>query len=185
MLLLAQPRAQKLRASANFFDCFAASPARSNKKCSAARTDAAAPPLPPAPPPPPPADVVINLCVFLHGLVQQFAHKMDLQNTSEFQACTKILRDLNVPIKIHANFAAADSDAAKTTASDRVITSSCKYRLLKNRAVAALATIADLNTRSIPKGDPNYRAGLVAGYRHASDIAASFLEDIHAESAIN
>ena len=131
-----------------------------------------------------PTDELISLCVFLHSLVQRLSVKMDLQTTSEFQTCTKVLRQLNVPIEILPNFAAAAADAVNYDPSDRVILSSPRYRLLKNRAIAALATIADLSARSTPKGDPAYRAGLLAGYAHASEIAAAFLDDIHAEAAI-
>jgi hypothetical protein len=165
--------ASRTKSSSPIFDCFAGSAATG-----AWRKKSTSPAAPHA------TDELVHLCVFLHSMVQRLAVKMDLQTTSEFQTCTKVLRQLNVPIEILPNFAAASADAATYDPGDRVILSSPRYRLLKNRAIAALATIADLSARSIPKGDPAYRAGLVAGYAHASEIAAAFLEDIHAESAI-
>lgn len=161
-------------ASAPIFDCFAA--AGSQKP---ARKKLESPPNATTT-----QDELVHLCVFLHGLVQKLASKMDLQTTSEFQTCTKVLRQLNVPLEIQSNFTAAHADALSSDPGDRVIISSPRYRLLKNRAIAALATVADLSARSIPKGDESYRAGMAAGYAHASEIAAAFLEDIHVEAAI-
>lgn len=175
-MLMTAAASARAKNKAPIFDCFSVSKSgATTRKTAQAAIDTQSKP---------PVDELINLCVFLHSLVQRLSVKMDLQTTSEFQTCTKVLRQLNVPIEVSSRFAAAHADAEKHDHGDRVIVSSPRYRLLKNRAVAALATIADLNARSTPKGDPVYRAGLIAGYAHASEIAVAFLEDIHAESAI-
>lgn len=126
-----------------------------------------------------------NICVFLHHTVQSFITKTDFSTLTTFNCCTKILQQLGVPIKISDTFQAETAENEKSDPGDFVIVSSPKYRILKNRAVAALATIADLGARSILKDSEDYRRGVAAAYQQASSIAVSFLEDIQKEAAVH
>lgn len=61
-----------------------------------------------------------------------------------------------------------------------MIYTSAEYRYLRNKSIAGFATIADLGAKNPAIGSADFLAGLRLGYRRASDIAISFLEDIYA-----
>lgn len=52
------------------------------------------------------------------------------------------------------------------------------YRQLRNKSIAGFATIADLTDKPAAVGSQDFQRGVREGYRRASDIAISFLEDI-------
>jgi hypothetical protein len=72
-------------------------------------------------------------------------------------------------------------DAAVSSVGTDVIKSSFEYRQLRNKMIAGLAVIADLTERPAAAGSQEYQRGVREGYRRASDIAATFLEDIDGE----
>lgn len=175
----------------SLFDCFSSATCKQTKRrrdslCKKIATATTNPPEPPANL----TDIsgcqeLSNICVFLHHTVQKFITKTDFNTLTTFNCCTKILQQLGVPIKIADTFQAETNENNKSDPGDFVIVSSPKYRILKNRAVAALATIADLGARSILKDSEDYRRGVTAAYQQASSIAVSFLEDIQKEAAVH
>jgi hypothetical protein len=95
---------------------------------------------------------------------------------SAFLNASSKLRGLGIKLELDAHV-----KAPVETTDSSAITSSFEYRILRNKFIAALATIADLTTKPAPTGEPNengYQRGVREGYRRASDIAILFLEDI-------
>ena len=92
--------------------------------------------------------------------------------------CSKQLHVIDTTMESGVNFNAAVSS---TAAADLVVASP-EYRYLKNKAIAGLATIADLglDLSELPAGRAkDYQAGLRVGYKRARDLAAKFLADVH------
>lgn len=120
---------------------------------------------------------IINLCLMLHKLAQKYVPRTP-QTFRDFDALTQVsraLQKMGVNIKL-----AADVCAPAQAVETAVVLNSPEYRLLHNRFVAALATIADMTERNSPPGSFEYQRGVREGYRRASDIAILFLEDLHA-----
>jgi hypothetical protein len=116
-----------------------------------------------------------NLCHTLHRLAQKYvpnsAHTF--KDFSDLVEVTRALQKLNVPLDV------ASSISAPVSAVDNsVVINSHEYRYMRNKAIAALATIADLTTKAAPPGAVDYQRGVREGYRRASEVAVLFLEDI-------
>jgi hypothetical protein len=121
----------------------------------------------------------------LSRLLLQTAQKY-VPNTPEAYAdaanvvqCAKQLEAISRAPMSSENFAAA---VAETTARDIVVMSP-EYRYLKTKAIAGLATIADLGTKlkNLPGKPTDFQNGMRLGYKRASEVAQSFLADIDTE----
>lgn len=114
-----------------------------------------------------------DVALILHELGRKFVPATEFRDYTTFTRCAKTLHEVgvikDVPLELNATI--ADHEAA-------LITHAPQYRLLKNRAIAGLATVADLGTKAPGKGSGDYQKGMRDAYRHASDVAALFLEDI-------
>lgn len=118
-----------------------------------------------------------SVCYMLLRLAQRHIPKSPktYQDYEQLLHCIRLLRELgfNPPT---APETVADSAVC---AADAVVNSQ-DYRYLRNRAIACLATIADLTEKPTAAGLPEYQRGMREGYRRASDIAAVFLTDFDA-----
>jgi hypothetical protein len=124
---------------------------------------------------PPQNSELHELCRILHQLAQKYVPNTP-QAFCDFDALTRVtkaLMRLNAAAPVAAHIAAP----AKSVES-AVVTNSVEYRVLRNKFIAALATIADLTAKNTPPGAPDYQRGVREGYRRASDVAILFLEDI-------
>lgn len=117
------------------------------------------------------------VCYLLLQLTQKYVTKSPraYRDYEQMLHCTRILRELgfNPP---SAAETAADTGARNTDA----VLNSQDYRYLRNRAIACLATIADLTEKPTAGGTADFQRGMREGYRRASDIAATFLIDFGA-----
>lgn len=119
-----------------------------------------------------------SLCLTLHDLAQKYVPNTPKSFTDfdAFLQASRKLRGFGLHITLDARVAAA----VKST-DNSAVKSSFEYRVLRNKFIAALATIADLTTKSSPFGEAaetGYQRGVREGYRRASEIAILFLEDI-------
>lgn len=89
--------------------------------------------------------------------------------------CGKQLQQMGCSLEMVPQFNAPTHDTHK---SDMILTS-VEYRYLRNKSIAGFATIADLGLKTPSLGSADYVAGLRAGYKRASDLAISFLEDVY------
>lgn len=115
-----------------------------------------------------------NACRLLHGLAQRHVPNSpkNFESFSLLMRLTAVLEQLGLaPEPVDPGI-----DAHMLAASN-IVTSSAEYRILKNKYLAALATLADLAARGVPPGSDDYQNGVREGYRRASEIAILFLED--------
>lgn len=114
-----------------------------------------------------------DVCVLLHDLGRKHIPPTEFSDYTTFARCNKILCEIGAikepPVELNATI--TDHDAA-------LVTHAPQYRLLRNRAIAGLATVADLGTKAPAKGSPDYQQGMRDAYQQASDIAVWFLEDL-------
>lgn len=113
-------------------------------------------------------------CRLLHGLAQLYVPN----SPKHFESFELLMRITAVLKKLGLTPGAVSGglDAQLTDASN-VVTASAEYRILRNKYLAALATLADLAGRGVPPGSEDYQNGVREGYRRASEIAILFLED--------
>lgn len=114
-----------------------------------------------------------DVCLLLHELARKYIPPTEFRDYTTFSRCSRTLFEqgtINEP-PLELNATIKDHDAA-------LITHAPQYRLLRNRAIAGLATVADLGFKAPAKGSLDYQKGMRDAYHHASDIAAMFLEDI-------
>lgn len=114
-----------------------------------------------------------EICRLLHQIAQRHVPRTHFQDREALIQCAKLLQTQNVSLDI--------ADDLKSHVADFnpvVVTHAPQYRLMRNRAIAALATVADLSNRAPSKGSPEYQRGMRDGFQTASDIAIFFLEDI-------
>lgn len=113
-------------------------------------------------------------CRVLHGLAQLHVPNSPktFESFSLLMRLTAVLQQLGLePEPVTPGI------EAHMLAASNIVTSSAEYRLLKNKYLAALATLADLSSRGVPPGSDDYQNGVREGYRRASEIAILFLED--------
>ena len=116
-----------------------------------------------------------GLCIALHTLAQKYVPNTP-QAFSDFDALLQVthaLRQLGLTPDI-----APKIKAAAVSTDNAAVLSSQDYRNLRNKAIAALATIADFTGKNTPPGNVDYQNGVREGSRRASDVAILFLEDI-------
>jgi hypothetical protein len=118
-------------------------------------------------------DELRDLCVLLHGLAKKHVAAANFHDFNLVARCTKLLQTLGVSVE-----APAEMQAAVSCQEAALITSAPEYRLLRSRAMAGLATVADLADRLPSKGSAEYQRGMCDAYEQASTIAILFLEDL-------
>lgn len=117
-----------------------------------------------------------SLCQTLFQIAQKYipAHVSAFQDTDALVNCAKLMEGLGIAVvhdsKLAARLSAADFNVT--------VVNSEPYRTLKYKAIAGLATVADLTEKSAAVGNAEYQSGVREGYRRASDIAIMFLDDI-------
>lgn len=113
-------------------------------------------------------------CRLLHGLAQVYVPNSPkhFESFSLLMQVTATLQQLGLAPSIEA--AELVSPIADTT---KTILASREYRNLRNKYLAALATMADLSSRGVPPGTAEFQNGVREGYRRASEIAILFLDD--------
>lgn len=118
---------------------------------------------------------VTNLCLVLHELAQKYVPRtaQAFRDFDTLAQATKALQKLGLNPALVSDICAPTSSVESA-----VIINSPEYRRLRNRFIAALATIADMTEKNTPPGHPEYQRGVREGYRRASDIAILFLEDV-------
>jgi hypothetical protein len=123
-----------------------------------------------------------SICFTLHRLAQQYVPNTPktFADYSELVHCVKLLQDMGLRPTVKPEVAA---DVATTTSS--VVTNALEFRQLRNKAIACLATIADLTEKPTATGTADYQRGMREGYRRASDIANLFLHDFEAGDVLN
>lgn len=116
-----------------------------------------------------------KICGTLHMLAQKYVPN-NPQSFSDFTAlkhATASLSRLGVCVEIAAHLCAPIKSLDRS-----VVFNSAEYRILRNKYIAALATIADLPDKNSPPGSEDFQRGVREGYRRASEVAIAFLEDI-------
>jgi hypothetical protein len=116
-----------------------------------------------------------QLCNTLHRLAQKYVpnNASTFKDFADLVEITRALQQLDVKLDVAANVCAPVSAVDNAT-----VINSHEYRYMRNKAIAALATIADLTTKASPPGAVEYQRGVREGYRRASEVAVLFLEDI-------
>jgi hypothetical protein len=114
-----------------------------------------------------------DLCLVLHRIATKHITRSDFEDVGALLHCTKLLKQLGCPVD------APPELQAPLSAQDRaLVTHAPQYRLLRSRAIAGLATVADLMFKAPAKGPAEYQRGQRDAYQQASEIAALFLDDI-------
>jgi hypothetical protein len=127
---------------------------------------------------PPPADTgaiqpLADICVLLHDLTRKHVSPANFNDYTVFTQCSKILREMGA---FSEPAAAPNPEINEHT--DALIAHTPQYRRLRTRAIAGLATLADLGNKAPAKGSPDYQQGARDAYQYASEVAAMFLEDV-------
>jgi len=122
-------------------------------------------------------DDLREMCKLLHQLAQKYVPRTNFQDCDTLIQCTRLLQDSKLPLTV-----ADDLKAHVESYNPAVVTRAPQYRLMRNRAIAALATVADLASKAPAKGSAEYQRGMREGFQVASDIAVFFLDDIEASS---
>jgi hypothetical protein len=119
-------------------------------------------------------DELTQLCGNLLRLAQKYVPHgpAAFVDAAEIVRCASTLKLMGLTVNVNERFAAA------TAADIETITHPNNYRQLRNKAIAGFATIADLTDKPAAVGSQEFQRGVREGYRRASDIAISFLEDI-------
>lgn len=120
-------------------------------------------------------DTLKAICVVLQSMAQKHLPRDAFADRASLVQCLKLLTELNVNVAVKSELQ-AEYD------SPTVDTNTLAYRFLKNRTVAALSTIADLDKKVLDRMTSDYHNGMRDAYKKASAIAVAFLADIHGES---
>lgn len=115
------------------------------------------------------------VCVLLQSLAQKYVPEIAFDDRASLRQCLNVMRELGIDFSVKAKLAQMFEEKDI----DRC---SLSYRLLKNRAVAALSTIADLDKKCLDRRGGEYKNGMRDAYKRASDIAVMFLEEIQGDT---
>lgn len=118
------------------------------------------------------------ICVVLQSVAQKHLPRDAFADKASLVQCMKLLAELDVNISVKANLK-AEFDEPPTDKN------TLSYRLLKNKTIAALATIADLDKKILDRMTSAYHNGMRDAYKKASEIALAFLADLQGESVEN
>lgn len=113
-----------------------------------------------------------DLCLLLHRLAAKHISRSDFADIGALVRCTQLLKELGLQVATPAELQAPVS--VQETA---LVTHAPQYRFLRSRAIAGLATVADLAFKAPAKGSAEYQRGQRDAYQYAGAIAANFLED--------
>lgn len=117
-----------------------------------------------------------HICKRLLKIAQRYIPKTVLaySDTDDLVKCAKLLHSMGVDVEVDsglaAKYAAVDPD--------EIVVNSAAYRALKQKAIAGLATVADMGEKMTATGSREYQKGVREGYQRASAVAIAFLEDI-------
>lgn len=120
-------------------------------------------------------DTLKAICVVLQSMAQKHLPRDAFADRASLVQCLKLLTELNVNVSVKSELQ-AEYDAPT------VDTNTLAYRFLRNKTVAALSTIADLDKKVLDRMTSDYHNGMRDAYKKASSIAVAFLADIHGES---
>jgi hypothetical protein len=122
------------------------------------------------------AESLKQVCSRVLTIAQKYipATILAYSDADELVKCAKLLKSMGVDVDVAAKFA-AKCDAADA---DAIVVNSNTYRRLKHKAIAGFATLADMTEKPSATGNEEYQNGVREGYRRASVIAITFLEDI-------
>lgn len=115
------------------------------------------------------------VCVVLQAVAQKHVPETAFADRGSLVQCLRIMGDLNISFSVQARY-------CPDIAGDITDRNTMAYRRLKNKTIAALSTIADLDKKILDTPSTEYHNGMKAGYKKASDIALSFLADVQGES---
>lgn len=120
------------------------------------------------------ADTLRALCVVLQSIAQKYVPDHAFADRASLVQCLRLMANLDIDVMVQSKYVANCSEnlADKNTLA---------YRLLKHKTIAALATIADLDKKSLDRTPTEYQNGMHAAFKKASGIAMSFLIDIQGE----
>lgn len=113
-----------------------------------------------------------DLCLFLHKLATKHISRTDFADIGALVRCTQLLKELGLEVA-----APAELQAPVSVQDNALVTHAPQYRFLRSRAIAGLATVADLAFKAPAKGSADYQRGQRDAFHIASVIAADFLED--------
>lgn len=120
-------------------------------------------------------DTLKAICVVLQSMAQKHLPRDAFAERASLVQCLKLLTELNINVvvksELQADYAAPTTD-----------TNTLAYRFLRNKTIAALSTIADLDKKVLDRMTSDYHNGMRDAYKRASAIAVTFLADIHGES---
>jgi hypothetical protein len=111
------------------------------------------------------------ICVVLQAIAQKHVPDASTEDKTNLSQCLKLLRELGVDVTINTKQLAFfhERDIDKNTAS---------YRRLRSTALAALATLADLDKSFRGPPSTEYYRGVHDGCLKASKIAEKFLLEL-------
>jgi hypothetical protein len=120
-------------------------------------------------------DTLKAICVVLQAMAQKHLPRDAFSDRASLVQCLKLLTELEVNV-------AVKSELQAEYIAPTVDTNTLAYRFLRNKTVAALSTIADLDKKVLDRMTSDYHNGMRDAYKKASSIAVAFLADIHGES---
>lgn len=120
-------------------------------------------------------DTLKAICVVLQYVAQKHLPRDAFADRASLVQCLKLLTALNVKIAVKSELQ-AEYDLPT------VDKNTLAYRFLRSKAIAALATIADLDKKVLDRMTSDYHNGMRDAYKKASAIAEAFLADIHGEN---
>jgi len=115
------------------------------------------------------------ICVVLQSMAQKHLPRDAFADRASLVQCLKLLTELKVNVAVKSELQAEYN-------SPTVDKNTLAYRFLRNKTVAALSTIADLDKKVLDRMTSDYHNGMRDAYKKASAIAVAFLADIHGES---
>lgn len=114
------------------------------------------------------------ICVVLQSVAQRHLPRDAFADRASLVQCLRLLTELDVNVSVKSEFKAEFEIPP-------IDTNTLAYRFLKNKTVAALSTIADLDKKILDRMTSDYHNGMRDAYKKASAIAVAFLADIHGE----
>lgn len=114
------------------------------------------------------------ICVVLQSVAQKHLPRDAFADRASLVQCLKLLTELKINVAVKSELQA---EYNAPTADKNTLA----YRFLKNKTVAALATIADLDKKVLDRMTTDYHNGMRDAYKKASALAVAFLADIHGE----
>lgn len=118
-----------------------------------------------------------DLCLLLHRIAAKHVSRADFADIGAVIRCTQLLKELGLNVSTPAEL-----QAPVSMQDNALVTHAPQYRFLRSRAIAGLATVADLAFKAPAKGSTDYQRGQRDAFQFASAIAADFLNDFSDEN---